>query len=95
MSKLKQGWSTLCGVVGKVSKKTKVAAVTGALTLVGTASSHAADLVTIDSNTGMPTFNAQVVFSPMITTIVGIVGAASAIWITLAGIGFIKRFMKG
>ena len=52
-------------------------------------------LVTINDTTGMPDFHAEVVFSPMITTLVGIVAAAAALWITLAGVGFIKRFMHG
>lgn len=87
------GWASVKKLAKKVSTKGKTLAVT-ALVMLGASTSQAA-LVTLDGSTGMPIFDAGSVFSPMITTIVGIVGAAAAIWVTLAGVGFIKRFMRG
>lgn len=94
INKMKSGWARIKTVAAQVDKKVKTAAVMGGVTF-GSMAMAKAELVTLDAITGMPSFDASVVFAPMITAIVGIVGSAAAIWVTLAGVGFIKRFMHG
>lgn len=76
-------------------KKLMAFAIVAVAVVVTSASAQAADLLTIDATSGMPVFDASVVFTPLITVIVSIVTAAVALWVSMAGIGFIKRFMHG
>ncbi len=70
-----------------------------ALAVVGgfllTAPAAMADIVTYDSSTGDVQFTPGELVEPVIGAIVAAVTAAAAIWVIVAGIRWLKRFMRG
>ena len=65
-----------------------------AVVLLGMANSVHAAIVTYDPITGVVAFFPGELVQPVILAIVAAVTAAAAIWVIIAGVTWLRRFMK-
>jgi len=72
-------------------KKLAVCAVGAGAMVVATAQAKAYDFVTVTG--GVVAFEPEGLVTPLITAIVAIVGAVAAIWIIIAGVSYLRRFL--